>query len=73
MVPKVSNIVLEHRLDLVLLGDVGLDGDGVLPLGLDLVDDRLAASASPTIVDDDVGAGPARPIATPGRCPSSRR
>src|SRR5919106_1008021 len=49
----------EHGLDLILLGHVCLDRDGVAAFLLDRADDLPGLLLTGAVVDDDVGAGPA--------------
>ena len=61
----------EHALDLVLLGDIGLDGDRPAAGGLDLGGERLGALARPLVADGHrialAGGEPRRRRADPAR------
>lgn len=48
--------LLEELLDLADVGDVGLDGNGVAAVLLDLLDDSVGGSVGVGVVDDDLGA-----------------
>jgi len=51
----VGNGLLEHLDGLGDLGDVGLDGNGVTTVGLDVLDDLLGGVGGVGVVDDDLG------------------